>query len=129
MTCNNPFPGTGPGMPFELNEHPIAKLPFVRNPIGDEKGRCFWSVSPTENWNADFETGQSYADAALAYMAQDRCAPILRWAVRDMIAHGKKGWQHSGIEMGFLARFERHALLCHTLLESHETRKLEGEAK
>lgn len=128
MTCNKPFPGTSIGLSYEINDHPIARLPFVRNAIGDEKGRCFWSVTPTDNWNADFQTGQNHADAALAYMAQDGAAAILRWAVRDMIAEGKKGWQRSGIEMGFLARFERHALLCH-MLESHETRKLEGAAK
>jgi hypothetical protein len=82
---------------------PITKLPFVadrKKPFAPGQWpRCFWSVTPTGNYEADCRTGSHYALAYLRYRGTQQVSD-LPTIVKDMPR------DITGIEVGFLAMID-----------------------
>lgn len=102
--------------------HPVLSLPFVRDTSRAEQRaglppRLFWNVEPSGDYSADCETGAHYARLALDYMTKDSFSGLLGWAVFDMM---RPGPAHSGIEVGFLSVFGRHAMVANMLISEHQ---------
>ena len=98
---------------------PILSLPFVRATTRAERRagmapRTFWSVQPSGDYAKDCGTGALYGKLALDHMIQPNAAPLLKWAVIDMMRLGR---DPTGIEVGFLTVFERQAKMAHMLMQ------------
>jgi hypothetical protein len=88
--------------------HPIAGLPFVADrPPNDPAGlpRCFWSVKPIGDYEADCRTGNAHALAYLRYLRAEgsRGPGHLSLIVGDMPR------EITGIEVGFLSIIDHAA--------------------
>lgn len=73
----------------------MTDLPFVKN---TRKGRCFWSVSPTGNYDLDYQTGVSYAAMAADYLRASYLKVFITWIVSDLI---KQKASKNGVVDGF----------------------------
>lgn len=98
---------------------PLLSLPFVREATRAERHagmapRTFWSVQPSGDYEKDCGTGGLYGKLALDHMIQPNAAPLLKWAVIDMMRLGR---DLTGIEVGFLTVFERQAKMAHMLTQ------------
>ena len=90
---------------------PITQLPFVCDtPEGEKRRRNFWCATPLadysanpKNYTADCETGQSHGLAALRYMRDNDCSPLLGWIVSSMIRQecGNGSPDSDGVVIGF----------------------------
>ena len=75
----------------KLDDHPVARLPFVASrdgrtlllPKGDESPRCFWHVQSTGDYMADEVMGEKFALEYLAHQEKDSMS-ILQHIVIDM---------------------------------------------
>lgn len=107
MNTMTPIPGTDTAMPSSEDLPCTASLPFVRRATPEEISDgsfplIFWNVDPSGDYNADFETGSSYARSALSYMVSKSFTPLLGWVVSDMMRVKR---DHSGVEIGFMNYF------------------------
>jgi hypothetical protein len=93
---------------MKTEKHPIADLPFVadrKKPFAPGQWpRCFWSVTPTGNYEADCRTGDEYALAYMRYRNATSEIGSLATIVKDMPR------DLTGIEVGFLQLMDYAAM-------------------
>lgn len=91
----------------------LIPLSFIedgtRMPNGSK--RNFWSVTPSDKYGADCESGGQLALEYLAYMKDGRGAPPLQWIVADMVSNIASRGGLSGLEVGFLGTLGRAAAM------------------
>ena len=64
----------------------LDALPFTR--MNEQGGRCWWHVTETGDYAADFERGRDYAQLVLPLLKYNVGGPLLGWIVADMIKKG-----------------------------------------
>jgi len=86
----------------------VTQLPFVTSYSANKAHeRSFWDVTPSGDYTADCETGQSYGIDALHYMVSQKFTPLLSMIVEAMPDSSR----YSGLEVGFLSVIAQYAVI------------------